>query len=254
MRSDLFAPQLAEAQAQQPGMTLQNSKMVKVALNGEIMARQGSMVAYQGQVGFEAQGAGGIGKFLKQHITGEGIPLMKASGRGDLFLADTASDIFLIDLEGGQDGLTINGKNVLAFDTSLSWDIRRVQGMGMMSNAGLFNCVFTGQGRIAITCKGTPVVLNVDAPTFADPQAAVCWSASLQTGYHRADQMGLGTLLGRTTGEAFTMAFSGQGFVVVQPSEEVPLSMLAGTGSGNQSGAGGGGLAGGLLGEIMRGR
>jgi uncharacterized protein (AIM24 family) len=251
MRSDLFAPQLAEAQAQQPGMTLQNSKMLKVALNGEIMARQGSMVAYQGQVGFEAQGSGGLQKFIKQAVTGEGIPLMKATGRGDLFLADTASDIFLIDLEGGHDGLTINGKNVLAFDTSLSWDIRRVQGAGMLSSAGLFNCVFTGQGRLAITCKGTPVVLNVDQPTYADPQAAVCWSASLQTGIHHAEQMGLGTLLGRRTGEAFTMSFAGQGFVVVQPSEEVPLSMLAGSGSGNQTGTGG---VGGLLGDLMGGR
>lgn len=252
MRSDLFAPQHAEAQTQQPGLALQNSKLLKVALNGEVMARQGSMVAYQGQIGFEAQGAGGIGKFLKQAVTGEGIPLMKCTGRGDLFLADAASDVFLIDLEGGHDGLTINGKNVLAFEPTLNWDIRRVSGAGMMSNAGLFNCVFTGQGRIAITCKGTPVVLNVDQPTYSDPQSAVCWSASLQTGMHRADQMGLGTLLGRTTGEAFTMSFAGQGFVVVQPSEEVPLSMLAGSGSGNQAGAGG--SVGGLLGDIMRGR
>lgn len=45
----------------------------------------------------------------------------------------------------------------------------------MLSNAGLFNCVFSGQGRIAITTKGTPVVLQVDQPTYADPQAAVCW-------------------------------------------------------------------------------
>src|SRR5581483_11881740 len=131
---------------------------------------------------------------------------------------------------------------------SLSYDIKMVQGVGMLSGAGLFNCVFTGTGRIAITTKGTPVVLTVDQPTYADPQAAICWSASLQTGYHRADQLGLGTLLGRTTGERFTMSFSGQGFVVVQPSEEVGHGMLAGSGSGNQAGQGGG-LLGGLLGS-----
>jgi uncharacterized protein (AIM24 family) len=141
-------------------------------------------------------------------------------GFRDVFLADRAADIYLIDLEGPHDGLSINGANVLAFEPTLSWDIQRVQGVGMLSNAGLFNCAFSGQGRLAITCKGTPVVLSVDQPTFADPQAAVCWSTSLQTGYQRADQIGLGTLLGRTTGEAFTMNFAGQGFVVVQPSEE----------------------------------
>jgi len=185
-----------------------------------------------------------MGKWLKQKLTGEGVPLMKLTGRGDVFLADRAADIHLIDLEPG-DALSINGLNVLAFDATLQYDIKMVQGMGMMSSAGLFNCVFSGQGRIAITSKGTPVVLSVDQPTYADPQAAICWSASLQTGYHRADQLGLGTLLGRSTGEAFTMSFAGQGFVVVQPSEELPTG-LAGAGGGQQQQ--GGGLLGGLIG------
>jgi uncharacterized protein (AIM24 family) len=118
-------------------------------------------------------------------------------------------------------------------------------GAGMMSNAGLFNCVFTGHGRIAVTTKGTPVVLSVDQPTYVDPQAAICWSANLQTGFHRAEQLGLGTLIGRTTGERFTMSFAGQGFVVVQPSEETSHG-LAGTGGGQQQG---GGILGNLLGN-----
>jgi uncharacterized protein (AIM24 family) len=247
MRSDLFAPSHQEAGATQPGMVLQNSKMLKIALAGEVLARRGSMVAYQGEVQFKALGSGGIGKFLKQQLTGEGVPLMKASGQGDVFLADAAADVHLIDLDGSHDALTVNGKNVLAFEPTLGYDIRRVDGVGMYSAAGLYNCVFTGQGRIAITAKGAPVVLNVDQPTYADPQAAIAWSAALQTGFHRADQIGLGTLLGRSTGEAFTMSFAGQGFVIVQPSEELPTSMMSGTGSGDQSGPGG--LLGGLMGR-----
>jgi uncharacterized protein (AIM24 family) len=80
--------------------------------------------------------------------------------------------------------------------------------MGMLSSAGLFNCVFSGAGRIAVTTEGAPVVLQIDQPTYVDPQAAVCWSANLQTGYHRAEQLGIGTLIGRTTGEAFTMSWA----------------------------------------------
>jgi uncharacterized protein (AIM24 family) len=247
MRSELFAASNMEQESEQPGLRLQNSKMLKVELRGEVFARTGSMVAYQGNVQFQAQGSGGIGKFLKSKLTGEGVPLMKMTGNGDVFLAERASDIYLIDLEGPNDQLSINGKNVLAFEPTLNWDIKMVQGMGMMSSSGLFNCVFSGQGRLAITCKGTPVVLNVDQPTYADPQAAIAWSHSLQTGYHRADQLGLGTLLGRSTGEAFTMSFAGQGFVVVQPSEEV-YGGVAGSGSGAQSSGGAGGLIGGLLG------
>ena len=106
---------------------------------------------------------------------------------------------------------------------------------------------FTGRGRIAITTEGQPVVLNVDQPTYADPQAAVCWSAGLQTGFHRADQLGLNTLIGRTTGEAFTMSFAGQGFVVVQPSEELPGSFVGGGGGGQAGSAGS--IIGGILGR-----
>jgi len=242
MRSELFSAENLEKESAQPGLRLQNSKLLKAELNGEFMARTGSMVAYQGQVQFQALGSGGISKFLKSKLTGEGVPLMRISGHGDVFLADRAADIHLIDLDQG-DALSINGANVLAFDSTLQYDIKMVSGAGMMSNAGLFNCVFSGTGRIAVTTKGAPVVLTVDQPTYVDPQAAICWSATLQTGYHRAEQLGLGALLGRNTGERFTMSFAGQGFVVVQPSEEPPGGFLGAAGGKQQSG--------GLLGDLL---
>ncbi|MCX6468611.1 MAG: AIM24 family protein [Corynebacteriales bacterium] len=244
MQSELFAPQYAEASA--PGIQKQGSKMCKVALNGDVMARTGSMVAYQGDLKFEALGSGGIGNMIRQRLSGEGVPLMKVVGRGDLFLANASTDVHLIDLDG-TDGLTINGANVLAFESTLTYNIARVQGAAMASNAGLFNCVFTGRGRIAITTDGTPVVLNVDQPTYADPQAAVAWSSSLRTGVKQNDSFNLGTLIGRSTGERFTLSFSGQGFVIVQPSELPPGGMIGGTGAGEQSGVGG--ALGGLLGR-----
>ncbi|WP_155977011.1 AIM24 family protein [Nocardia sp. 348MFTsu5.1] len=244
MNSDLFAP--AHAEVTGSGIQKQGSKMCRVGMNGEIMARTGSMVAYQGNLHFEAQGSGGISRAIRNTLTGEGVPLMKVTGQGDLFLADAASDVHLIDLDGS-DGLTINGANVLAFDSTLTYDVKRVQGAGAQSNAGLFNCVFTGRGRIAITTDGNPVVLTVDQQTFADPNAAVAWSSSLQTSIKRNDSFNLGTLMGRSTGERFTLAFSGQGFVVVQPSELPPGGFIGGTGGGSQSGVSGG--LGGLLGR-----
>src|SRR3954453_20141911 len=244
MRSELFSAENLEKESAQAGLRLQNSKLLKAELNGEFLARVGSMVAYQGQVQFEALGSGGLGKFLKQKLTGEGVPLMRVRGQGDVFLADRAGDIHLIAIEG-RDALSINGGNVLAFDATLQYDIKMVGGAGMMSNAGLVNCVFSGYGRIALTTKGTPVVPTIDQPTFVDPQAAICWSANLQTGYHRAEQMGLGTLLGRSTDERFTMSSAGQSFVVVQPSEEPPGG-LAGVAQGQQQQ---GGILGNLLGS-----
>lgn len=246
MHSDLFAPSHAEVTGQ--GIQKQGSKMCRVGLAGEVMARSGSMVAYQGNLKFEALGSGGLGRMMRQAMTGEGVPLMKVTGQGDLFLADAASDVHLIDLDGS-DGLTINGANVLAFDSSLSYDIARVQGAGAMSNAGMFNCVFTGRGRIAITTDGTPVVLDVDAATYADPQAAVAWSSSLRTSVKSNDSFNLGTLMGRSTGERFTLEFSGRGFVVVQPSELPPGGFVGGTGGGSAAGSGAGGMLGGILGR-----
>ncbi len=212
MRSSLFTDENLETMSQE-SMVLQNPRMLKVLLNGEIMARQGSMVAYQGEMDFAYQG-GGIGRFLKKAITGEGLPLMRVTGRGDLFLADNADEIHLVNLEG--DSLTINGANVLAFEPTLDWDIRAVSGMGMMAG-GLFQTIFTGHGQLALTAHGTPVLLEVDAPTFVDVNAAVAWSSSLSTGLHRSVKMG--ALIGRGSGEAFQLAFEGQGFVIVQASE-----------------------------------
>ncbi|MFI9534167.1 AIM24 family protein [Nocardia fusca] len=245
MHSELFDPRHAEVSGM--GIQKQGSKMIKVGVNGETLVRSGSMVAYQGDLNFQALGSGGIGRAIQQRLTGEGVPLMKVSGRGDLFVANGAADVHIIDLDG-TDGLTINGSNVLAFDPTLGYDIRMVQGAaGFASNAGLFNCVFTGRGRIAITSHGGPVVLNVDQPTYADPQAAIAWSSSLQTSVKRNDSFGLGRLMGRSTGEGITLSFAGRGFVIVQPSELPPGGMLGGTGGGQEAGQSGG-LLGGLLG------
>ncbi|MFC9090400.1 AIM24 family protein [Nocardiopsis dassonvillei] len=217
MRSHLF--QQAQ-ETSQPGMHLQNHKMLRVGLNGEFFARQGAMVAYQGQVDFSYEGSGSVSKFFKKAFTGEGLPLMKVSGRGDVFLARDAWDVHLVDLE--DDHLTVNGDNVLAFEAGLSWDIRRVEGAGMAAG-GLFNTVFSGRGRVAIACHGAPVLINVDQPTFVDTDSAVAWSSSLSTGVRRTVKAG--ALIGRGSGEALQLSFEGQGFVLVQASEGAPTAV-----------------------------
>jgi uncharacterized protein (AIM24 family) len=215
MRSALFAN--VEAEVPAGSFSLQNSRMVKVRLSattGSFLAKQGSMVAYQGDVDFAYQGSGGASRFLKKALTGEGMSLMKVSGSGDVFLADDADEIHLVQLEG--DAVTVNGANVLAFDESLTWDIKRVEGASMMTG-GLFNTTFHGTGTLAITVHGTPVVLNVDQPTHVDMQAAVLWSTGLQSSIRKTAKMG--AIIGRGSGEAYQLALSGQGFVVVQASE-----------------------------------
>ncbi|MGV0577059.1 AIM24 family protein [Mycolicibacterium elephantis] len=197
----------------------QNTKMLRVRLGEPFLARQGSMVAYQGNVDFAFEG-GGASKFLKKALTGEGLPLMRCEGQGDVFLADRAADVHLLNLTNA--GLSISGKNVLAFSSSLDWNIERVRG-GSIATGGLFNTTLRGTGWVALTTDGPPVVLNAaEAPTFADTNAVVAWSANLQTQLKMSFKAG--ALIGRGSGEAVQVAFSGPGFVIVQPSEGVAVT------------------------------
>jgi uncharacterized protein (AIM24 family) len=198
----------------------QNAKLLRVRLGEPFMARQGSMVAYQGNVDFAFEG-GGASKFIKKAFTGEGLPLMRCQGQGDVFLADRACDVHLLHLTNT--GLSASGKNVLAFSAGLDWNIERVRG-GSIATGGLFNTTLRGTGWVALTTDGPPVVLDAaEAPTFADTNAVVAWSANLQTALKTSFKAG--SLIGRGSGEAVQVVFQGNGFVIVQPSEGIPITV-----------------------------
>jgi uncharacterized protein (AIM24 family) len=213
---------------------LQNSKLLKISLNQvTVQAKLGSMVAYQGDVTFEHAGSGGLGRMLKKAVSGEGTQLMKISGTGEVFLAEQAQDIHLIYLEN--DMITVNGPNLLAFDSGIDWDIKRVQGASGMMGGGLFNMALQGTGWVAILSDGPPVLLNVaSAPTFADAQAAITWSSGVSTGIKTDFKMK--NLIGRGSGESVQMAFTGQGWVLVQPSEGRLAGVPTSSSSGGLSG------------------
>ena len=221
--------------------TKQNSKLLKVELNQiTIQAKLGSMVAYQGDVRFEHAGSGGVSKFIKKAVTGEGTQLMKIEGTGEVFLAYLAQDIHLLKLEN--ESITCNGANVLAFDAGIEWDIKRAEGMGAMMGGGLYNMSLAGSGWVAIMSDGPPVLLTTgpETPTFADPQAAITWSGNLQTTVKT--DVNLKTFIGKGSGESVQIGFVGQGWVLVQPSE--------GSVAPAQNGGSGGKPGGGLLGQL----
>lgn len=218
MRADLSYFKEVETEGD---FVLQNSKLLKVELSeGEIQAKLGSMVAYQGDVKFEHAGSGGVGRMLKKMTTGEGQKLMKMSGTGEVFLADQAQDIHLLYLENEE--ITVNGPNLLAFDSDIDWDIKKVSGgTSAMMAGGLFNTSLAGTGFVAVLSDGPPVMLDVsEAPTFADAQAAVTWSSGVTTSIKT--DVSVKTFIGRGSGESLQLAFSGNGWVLVQPSEGRP--------------------------------
>lgn len=214
MKSVLFHQENLEKEGDKGSFLLQNRHTLKVELNGKMYSKQGAMAAYQGEVDFSYHG-GGVGRMLKKFVSGENLALMEISGSGEVFFSDFGAEIQIIHLDN--ESITINTQNILAFESTLEWDINIVRpGMQMLA-AGFSNVTLTGTGTLAISSFGTPFVLTVDTPTYVDTQAALAWSTSLDTDIKSSFKAG--ALIGRGSGEAFQMVFTGEGFVVVQPSE-----------------------------------
>ncbi|WP_043443700.1 AIM24 family protein, partial [Streptomyces nodosus] len=199
--------------------TQQNKKLVRVDLGigGQpVLARQGSMVLYQGKVDFHYKGAGVVGRIVG-NATGQEMQLMRCTGQGQVFLAESATHLHLIELQG--DAICVSAENVLAFDESLTYEVRRIEGHGIPGGA-LFTMQFHGTGTLVVKTHGTPVVLPVTPTTFADSNAVVAWSAAAQVIVSSQVSMRRNAYPG-DSGEGVNLQFRAApgSFVVVQPYE-----------------------------------
>ena len=90
-----------------------------------------------------------------------------------------------------------------------------------MLQGGLFNIRLEGTGLIALTTHYDPLTLVVtpDRPILTDPNATIAWSGGLEPKFKK--DISVKTFFGRGSGESIQMEFSGEGFVVIQPYEEV---------------------------------
>jgi len=200
---------------------LETPRILEINLTNQIWAKAGSMISYRGNIKFEREGIleHGIGKMFKKALTGEGTALMKATGNGKLYVADQGKKISILDLQG--ESIYVNGNDLLAFETTIDWDIKLMRKVAGMMAGGLFNVRLEGNGMAAITSHYEPLTLPVspDKPVFTDPNATVAWSGNLQPEF--VTDISLKTFFGRGSGESIQMKFQGNGFVVVQPFEEV---------------------------------
>lgn len=218
---DEFIKRTEQEDKDQGVFELETPRMLEINLDGQVWAKAGSMVAYNGNIKFEREGIleHGVGKMFKKALTGEGTALMKANGKGTLYLADTGKKIIILHLQN--DVIYVNGNNLLAFEPSINWDIKLMKRVAGMLAGGLFNVRCEGTGMIAITTHYEPLTLKVTPyqNVITDPNATIAWSGSLEPEL-RTD-ISLKTFLGRGSGESIQMKFQGEGFVVVQPYEEI---------------------------------
>lgn len=201
---------------------LETPQLLEINLNNQfVWTKNGAMVGYVGNIKFEREGmlSGGIGNFLKKSLTGEGAKLMKASGTGRLYVADGGKKVQVLHLN--DESICVNGNDILAHDQSIKNQITMLKSVAGMMSGGIFQVRLTGKGHVAITTHGDPLVLMVspENPVFTDPNATVAWSGNLSP--ELKANVSLKSFIGRGSGEEFQMKFSGEGWVLIQPYEEV---------------------------------
>lgn len=112
--------------------------------------------------------------------------------------------------------VTVNGEDVLAFESSVSYDISSMDSLAGSFAGGFTNVYLEGPGYVAITTHSEPIVL--EPPVTTDPSATVAWSG---TAPDVEINTNLTDMVGQESGERFQMNFdSDSGYVIVQPYEE----------------------------------
>lgn len=214
--------QQTEQQDQGQGLfEFETERILEVNLAGDIWMKKGAMISYLGDIRFTREKLleKGLGTLIKRSVTGEGTQLTRASGTGKLYLADQGKKISILNLQG--ESIFVNGSDLLAFEPHIDWKIKLMRKIVAVVSAGLFNVRLEGHGMVAITTHFEPLTLRVTPgrPVFTDPNATVAWSGNLSPELKTDIQ--LKTFVGRGSGESVQMKFEGDGFVVVQPFEEV---------------------------------
>jgi uncharacterized protein (AIM24 family) len=225
-----FVERTAQQDRGQGLFEMESDRVLELNLNNQLIwTKTGSMVAYLGQVKFTREGMleHGLGNMLKKAFTGEGARLTKAEGTGKLYLADQGKKVTILQL--ANEAIFVNGNDVLAFEPSLRFNITMMRKVAAVVSGGLFNVRFEGAGMLAITTHYDPITLRVSPgrPVFTDPNATIAWSGTLSPEFKT--DVSLKTFLGRGSGESFQMMFNGDGFVVVQPYEEVTMQQTTGS-------------------------
>lgn len=199
----------------------ETERILELNLNGRVWTKMGSMISYRGDVKFTREGImeQGLGNLLKKAVSGEGTSLTRAEGQGVVYLADAGKKITILNLNG--ESIFINGNDLLAFEPSIKYEIKMMKKMSAMLAGGLFNIRLEGTGMIAFTTHYDPITLLVtpDYPVTTDPNATVAWSGNLEP--RVKTDVSLKTFFGRGSGESIQTEFTGNGFVVIQPYEEV---------------------------------
>ena len=189
-----------------------------------VKAKNGSMVAYEGQMAFKKMTGGGEGirGMVTRRVTGEQMTVMEVKGHGTCWFADRAAEINLVDLRG--DKLFVEASNLLCADAGLRTGTSFTGLRGASQGTGLFTTTVEGTGRAALVSDGPAVVLRVSRqyPLTVDPGAYIAHQGDVRQSFQSG--VTFRTFMGEGGGEAFQIRFEGEGLVYVQPSERTTIA------------------------------
>lgn len=217
-----FIQETAQDDTKNDFFQLESPHMLELNISNQtVMLKKGAMVAYTGNIKFEREGmlSKGIGNLLKKTMSGEGTTMMKTTGTGRVYAADFEKRVRILYLEN--ESINVNGNDILAHEQSIKSEVKMMKSVAGIMGGGLFQARLSGVGHVAITTHGNPLTLVVKPgqPVFTDPNATVAWSGNLAP-VIKTD-ISLKTFIGRGSGESFQMMFEGDGWVIIQPCEEV---------------------------------
>ncbi|MEU7648586.1 AIM24 family protein [Streptomyces huasconensis] len=204
---------------------LQGSRVLAVDMTGDaVKAKNGSMVAYDGQMAFKKMSGGGEGirGMVTRRVTGEQMTVMEVKGHGTCWFADRATEINLVRLSGEK--LYVEAGNLLCTDAALRTGTSFTGLRGATQGNGLFTTTVEGTGQAAIVSDGPAVALRVSPqyPLTVDPGAYIAHQGDVRQSFQSG--VTFRTILGEGGGEAFQIRFEGDGLVYVQPSERTTIA------------------------------
>lgn len=186
-----------------------------VDVQGEMFIRKGKMIAYYGNLRFEALGSSQFDFLIRKSF---GAPeaigdFVIVTGQGKLILGDSGNNIASYNLEDGN--LTVKADHVLAFSPSIVCEECVMPGYLTLLGTGIFLASSNG------------AVHFMEPPVRVDEQALLGWadlpcpSYRYDYGYVRGVLGAVGSLMGITdSGEEKQINFTGKGTVLIQSSEE----------------------------------
>lgn len=161
---------------------------------------------------------------LGRRFTGENLPLMKVTMRGDsiTYYANEEQHVVVYHLNQGET-ISVESENILAFTQDCKYGIRFLA-QGVISQKGLATSTLTGMGPnayVAVLVEGNPIVVSnmQNGSTIeADPDAVVCWIGA-DPGFKM--DLSWKNLIGQASGESYMFEWgSGRvATVIIQPKE-----------------------------------